>query len=117
VQPRSGDQSMAVTSADIKKAQEALKAKGLEPGTDGKMDAKTQQALRDFQKANDLTVTGVLDEKTAAKLGVHLGAEGKSMPGQSRGSSSSGSSSLDSSPSGSSSGSSSSSPQSGHPLR
>jgi peptidoglycan hydrolase-like protein with peptidoglycan-binding domain len=109
---------MAVTSEDIKKAQEALKAKGLEPGTDGKMDAKTQQALRDFQKANDLTVTGVLDEKTAAKLGVHLGAEGKSMPGQSRGSSSSGSSSLDSSPSGSSSsGSSSSSPQTGSSLR
>jgi peptidoglycan hydrolase-like protein with peptidoglycan-binding domain len=62
------------------------------------MDAKTQQALRDFQKANDLTVTGVLDEKTAAKLGVNLGAEGKSIPGQSRSSSPSGSSSSGSRP-------------------
>ena len=96
VQRPDAGQHMAVTSEDIKKAQDALKAKGLEPGTDGRMDAKTQQALRDFQKANDLTVTGVLDEKTAAKLGVSLGgkgksfgAEGKSIPGQSRGNSSS----------------------------
>jgi hypothetical protein len=122
VQSPSADQSMAVTSEDIKKAQDALKAKGLEPGTDGKMDAKTQQALRDFQKANDLTVTGVLDEKTAAKLGVNLGAEGKSIPGQSRGSSPSGSSSSgSSSPSGSSSSGSrpydSPSPGSGGSLR
>jgi peptidoglycan hydrolase-like protein with peptidoglycan-binding domain len=38
------------------------------------MDAQTQQALRDFQKANDLTATGVLDQQTAGKLGVQLGA-------------------------------------------
>jgi peptidoglycan hydrolase-like protein with peptidoglycan-binding domain len=36
------------------------------------MDGKTQQALRDFQKANKLPVTGVLDAQTAAKLGVTL---------------------------------------------
>ncbi|MGH7797093.1 MAG: peptidoglycan-binding protein [Candidatus Binatia bacterium] len=84
--PDAGQQNMAVTSEDIKKAQKALKAKGLNPGADGRMDAKTQQALRDFQKANDLPITGVLDEKTAAKLGVNLGAEGKSTPGHSRGS-------------------------------
>jgi hypothetical protein len=83
--PHAGDaQNMAVTSEDIKKAQDVLKTKGLNPGTDGRMDAKTQQALREFQKANDLPVTGVLDEKTAAKLGVNLGADGKSIPGQSR---------------------------------
>jgi hypothetical protein len=69
--PSTGDQNMAVSSDDIKKAQDALKAKGLTPGSDGKMDAKTQQALRDFQKANKLPVTGVLDEKTAEKLGVN----------------------------------------------
>src|SRR5262245_9242164 len=68
--PNSGDQNMMVTSADIKKAQDALRAKGLNPGTDGTMDAKTQQALREFQKSNNLPATGVLDEKTAEKLGV-----------------------------------------------
>ncbi len=61
---------MKVTSDDIQKAQDALRAKGLNPGTDGKMDAKTQQALRDFQKSNNLPATGVLDDRTAEKLGV-----------------------------------------------
>ena len=95
-QPRSGEgQDMVVSSKQIKKAQEALKAKGLNPGTDGKMDARTQQALRDFQKVNDLPATGVLDEKTAEKLGVTLDS-GKSMPQRERGSSGS---SMPSSPS------------------
>jgi len=78
---------MVVSSDQIKKAQQALKAKGLNPGTDGKMDARTQQALRDFQKVNDLPATGVLDEKTAEKLGVTLDS-GKSMPQREGGSSS-----------------------------
>ena len=68
-QPRPSEQ-MVVSAEQIKKAQEALKARGLNPGTDGKMDEKTQQALRDFQKQNNLPATGVLDEKTADKLGI-----------------------------------------------
>jgi Putative peptidoglycan binding domain len=90
--PKAGDQNMAVTSDDIKKAQTALKAKGLNPGTDGKMDSKTQQALRDFQKSNNLPVTGVLDEKTAEKLGVSKHSDVRSIP--ERGSSSKPDSSL-----------------------
>jgi len=86
--PEAGQKPMAVTSEDIKKAQDALQARGLNPGTDGRMDAKTQQALREFQQANDLPVTGVLDEQTAAKLGVHIGSEGKAPSGRSSGSSS-----------------------------
>lgn len=102
-QPRTGaDQNMVVSSDQIKKAQQALKAKGLNPGTDGKMDARTQQALRDFQKVNNLPATGVLDEKTAEKLGVTVNS-GKSMPQRERGSSSestgSGKSGMPSSPS------------------
>ena len=77
---------MVVSSDDIKKAKEALKAKGLNPGPiDGTLDTKTQQALRDFQKANKLPVTGVLDAQTAEKLGVSTG-EG-SMPERAPGSS------------------------------
>jgi Putative peptidoglycan binding domain len=72
--PSAGDKGMVVSSDDIKKAKEALKAKGLNPGPiDGTLDIKTQQALRDFQKANKLPVTGVLDAQTAEKLGVSTG--------------------------------------------
>lgn len=72
--PDASKQGMAGVSAEeIKKAKEALKAKGLNPGPiDGTLDSKTQQALRDFQKANKLPVTGVLDPQTAEKLGVKL---------------------------------------------
>jgi peptidoglycan hydrolase-like protein with peptidoglycan-binding domain len=81
--PSAGDQgTMAgVTADDIKKAKEALKAKGLNPGPiDGVLDGKTQQALRDFQKANKLAVTGDLDQQTAEKLGVRLSGEKGSSP-------------------------------------
>jgi len=78
------ERDMVVSSADLKKAQEALKAKGHNPGTDGELDVQTQQALRDFQKANDLPATGVLDEKTARKLGIATDS-GKSLPQRERG--------------------------------
>lgn len=69
--PGAGDrQSNTVTPAHIKSAQEALRAQGFNPGADSTMDTKTQEALRDFQKKNNLPATGVLDEKTAAKLGI-----------------------------------------------
>src|SRR5918996_3033730 len=80
--PGAGTQKQGLASSDdIKKAKEALKAKGHNPGDiDGNMDAKTQQAIRDFQKANKLPVTGVLDQETAQKLGVSLGGEKGSSP-------------------------------------
>ena len=77
---RPSDEKMAVTSDDVRKAQTALKAKGLNPGEDGRMDAKTQQALRDFQKSNNLPMTGVLDDKTAEKLGVSKNSDLRSVP-------------------------------------
>src|SRR5918994_4385584 len=76
-------QEMVISSDDIKKAQEALKAKGKDPGAvSGRMHAKTQEALREFQKENDLPATGVLDKKTADKLGVTLKGEDASKPQQ-----------------------------------
>ena len=85
--PSAGDPGMVVSSDDIKKAKEALKAKGLNPGPiDGTLDSKTQQALRDFQKANKLPVTGVLDAQTAEKLGVSSMGKG-SIPERAPGSS------------------------------
>jgi peptidoglycan hydrolase-like protein with peptidoglycan-binding domain len=80
-------QGMAGISADdIKKAKEALKAKGLNPGPmDGTLDSKTQQALREFQQANKLPVTGALDQQTAEKLGVTTGGSGQKSSTQQRG--------------------------------
>jgi len=60
-------------SDEIKKVQEALKAKGDDPGAiDGRMGHKTHAALRAFQKSNGLKITGSLDKETADKLGVQL---------------------------------------------
>ncbi len=42
------------------------------------MDTEMQHALREFQKANKLPVTGRLDEGTAEKLGVLTGKQPRS---------------------------------------
>ena len=73
--PNAGNQQKigGLSSDQVKRVQEALKAKGMNPGTiSGLMDPTTQQALRDFQKVNNLPVTGVLDQNTADKLGVTM---------------------------------------------
>jgi carboxyl-terminal processing protease len=72
--PDSGSQQeMVISSDDIRRAQEALKGKGFDPGAiSGRMHARTQEALREFQTANDQPETGVLDQKTADKLGIKL---------------------------------------------
>ena len=56
---------------EVKSAQEALKAKGYDPGaSDGAMGPRTRAALRHFQKAEGLRATGRLDADTRTKLGV-----------------------------------------------
>jgi peptidoglycan hydrolase-like protein with peptidoglycan-binding domain len=68
-----GQQSVA-SAEDIRKAKDALRTKGLNPGPmNGTMDRQTQEALRQFQQSNKLPVTGMLDVQTAAKLGIRLG--------------------------------------------
>lgn len=62
-----------LSATEIMRIQEALRKEGFQPGEEGKLDAKTQQALRDFQKKNDLPVTGQPDRETAQKLGVKIG--------------------------------------------
>jgi peptidoglycan hydrolase-like protein with peptidoglycan-binding domain len=60
---------------DVKAAQQALQAKGHNPGPiDGKMGPRTSAAIRDFQKAEGLQATGRLDDATRAKLGTDRAA-------------------------------------------
>ena len=51
--------------------QQALKDKGFDPGAvDGVMGPKTVSALRDYQKSENVTMTGKLEPRTAATLGI-----------------------------------------------
>jgi peptidoglycan hydrolase-like protein with peptidoglycan-binding domain len=55
----------------IKRAQERLKAAGLEPGSiDGVLGPQTVAALREYQRNQGLPVTGTLDDATRTTLGV-----------------------------------------------
>jgi len=52
--------------------QQALKDKGFDPGpVDGIDGPRTVSALKDYQKSENVTMTGKLDPATAAKLGVN----------------------------------------------
>src|SRR5262249_44905210 len=62
---------MASVVADIRAAQAALRNRGFDPGpANGMLSAQTQDALRRFQAANNLQVTGTFDERTQSALGV-----------------------------------------------
>ncbi len=57
------------SASDVQAAQEALKAKGIDPGpVDGVMGPKTQAAVSDFQRQEGLKVTGQLDRATRTRL-------------------------------------------------
>ena len=56
-----------------KEIQHALKNAGFDPGAvDGKMGPRTQQAIKEFQRAKDLKVDGKVGAKTWIELGKHL---------------------------------------------
>ena len=55
----------------VKSAQQALQAKGYYSGPiDGKVNDATGSGVREFQRDNNLKVTGKVDKQTAAKLGI-----------------------------------------------
>jgi lipid-binding SYLF domain-containing protein len=60
-----------LSSAEVKQAQRALQAKGYDTGgIDGIIGPKTRQAIRDYQAAEKIQVTGTLNAETASRLGV-----------------------------------------------
>jgi lipid-binding SYLF domain-containing protein len=56
---------------EVSKIQTALRDKGFDPGPiDGVMGPRTRSALRQFQRQNNLTVTGQIDAQTRAALEI-----------------------------------------------
>ena len=64
---------MGSSGQDVEKLQNALINAGydLEGGADGVFGSKTDAALREYQKANGLTVDGVAGDATLVALGIN----------------------------------------------
>jgi peptidoglycan hydrolase-like protein with peptidoglycan-binding domain len=57
----------------MKAVEEALQQKGYKVGrVDGVADDDARKAIRSFQKDNGLSITGMIDQRTADKLGVRI---------------------------------------------
>ncbi len=66
---------------NVKQAQQSLKAKGYDPGPiDGVMGARTKEAIKSFQNASSLQVTGTLDAQTSQQLGISSGSGAMKAP-------------------------------------
>jgi peptidoglycan hydrolase-like protein with peptidoglycan-binding domain len=64
----------------VRNAQQALKAKGFDPGPiDGVMGPKTHAAIRSYQEKNNLSADGRLGAQTLGSLGVENAAPGTKM--------------------------------------
>jgi hyperosmotically inducible periplasmic protein len=62
--------------AQVTAMQQALKDKGFDPGPiDGVMGPRTASALKEYQKSENLTMSGRLDGDTGRKLGVKVSTE------------------------------------------
>jgi len=61
---------------DMKAVEEALQAKGYQVGrVDGVADDDARKAIRSFQQDNGLSITGMVDQRTADKLGVRISSK------------------------------------------
>jgi hyperosmotically inducible protein len=69
-----GDRPRLTTAgshASVMAMQQALKDKGFDPGPlDGVAGPRTASALKEYQKSQNLAMTGTMDSDTAAKLGM-----------------------------------------------
>ena len=65
--------TVELSKDDMRKVEEALKAKGYDPGKiDGVVDDANRAAIRSFQKDKTLPITGTVDSRTAQELGVSI---------------------------------------------
>ena len=73
---------LAFGANDNKKAQEVLRDKGYYSGQiDGVIGSQTRAGIRQYQKSENLPVTGKLDNETAGKLGIGSESVGGSFKG------------------------------------
>lgn len=73
-----------MSSKQVMNLQQKLKQQGFYNGQiDGNWGPETQTAVKDFQKKEDLPVTGQLDPQTMQKLGIQMneGSSGSSSSG------------------------------------
>jgi peptidoglycan hydrolase-like protein with peptidoglycan-binding domain len=67
--------SYGASGSDVKKLQEKLNSKGYSLEVDGKFGAKTQAAVRDYQKKNNLSVDGIVGNATWGSLEGSAGSK------------------------------------------
>src|SRR4030095_4895489 len=61
---------------DMRAVEEALQSKGYKPGKiDGVADDEARKAIRAFQKDHSLSMTGIVDQKTATRRGVRISSK------------------------------------------
>lgn len=66
----------SLSSQQITEAQNKLNEKGFNVGkADGVIGKKTQEGIKKFQKENNESATGQLDQKTLAALGVQMNTQ------------------------------------------
>jgi peptidoglycan hydrolase-like protein with peptidoglycan-binding domain len=71
-------QQGTISKPTMKQIQTALKNAGFDPGSvDGKMGKSTRNAIKEFQKANNLNADGKVGPKTWSVLGQHLNKAGQ----------------------------------------
>jgi len=67
----SKQKKFTASNEQVRKTQQHLRSRGYQPGSaDGLMGPQTISALRRYQSANGLTVTGKVDSDTLDSLGI-----------------------------------------------
>jgi len=79
---RTRESPAAMGRDDIRKAQRSLNDKGFDVGpADGVLGNRTRAGIRQYQRSENLPVTGRLDAETAGKLGVGVESIGGNFKG------------------------------------
>lgn len=73
------------SASQVRQVQAALQKQGFDPGpVDGMMGPKTREAIRRFQRAKGLQITGTMDTKTLDALGLEARVENIEVPAGTR---------------------------------
>jgi peptidoglycan hydrolase-like protein with peptidoglycan-binding domain len=73
-----GGGTQELSTRDMQAVQQVLKDKGYKVSVDGTANDATRAAIRKFQQDEGLTVTGMIDEPTANRLGFQMRSQSPS---------------------------------------